>query len=58
MGGSRSVTETTGCLRCDAPVPTGVGDGLTLTFNQETGAVKVCDECKSVVKDRDLIKNP
>lgn len=49
--------ETTECLVCDATVTKDPGDGLTLTFNQETGAVKVCDQCKPVVKERDLLKD-
>jgi NAD-dependent SIR2 family protein deacetylase len=41
------------CIRCDNLVSTDLGDGLTLTFNQETDAVKACDDCKEVVNRRD-----
>ena len=46
--------EITQCIRCDEEVSMAMGHGLTLTYNQETGAVKVCDECEEVVKRRDF----
>jgi hypothetical protein len=45
--------EDTHCIRCDAQTTTYPGDGLTLTFNQETGAVKLCEDCADVAKQRD-----
>jgi len=49
-----SESSTTQCIRCDAAVGTGVSGGLTLTYNQETGAVKVCEDCAAVVKERNM----
>jgi len=47
--------DTTYCLICDTAVPTGARHGLTLTFRQETSAVKLCDECKEVAEARDYL---
>lgn len=47
---------TTKCIRCDAEVSTEFGNGLDLTYAQETGAVKACDDCDEVVKRRDYWK--
>jgi len=46
-------SDDTRCIRCDAETTTYPGDGLTLTFNHETGAVKLCENCASVAKERD-----
>ncbi len=45
--------DTTDCIRCDSEVPTDPGNGLDLTYNQEEGAVKACDDCAEIVKRRD-----
>jgi len=47
--------DTTYCLICDSKVPTAPGSGLTLTFRQETAAVKLCDDCKKVAEARDYL---
>jgi NAD-dependent SIR2 family protein deacetylase len=44
--------EVAQCIRCDSDVPTDPLEGLTLTYNQERGAVKVCEDCVTVVKER------
>ena len=47
--------DTTYCIICDTKVSTEPDDGLTLTFNQGTGAVKLCDDHKEVAKSRDYL---
>lgn len=46
--------ETVKCIRCDEPVSTKPFEpGITLTFDQEAGAVRACEECEEIVEERD-----
>jgi len=51
------MSETEQCIRCDEPVPVGpdsLSEYRSLTFNHETGAFPLCNDCFETVADRDL----
>jgi hypothetical protein len=52
-------TATVQCIRCDRQLPKSLDladrEYVSLTYNQETGALPICRDCFEEVQPRDLI---
>lgn len=52
------MTDIKHCIRCDDKILIEVGNlsrgYISLTFNQEAGALPICRDCFEEVKERDM----